>query len=68
MHTALLAGFVVNIGQRDIVENYYLSTNGRKFLIHPSAIIDGAKWLVTANLVETSRLYARNSALLNRNG
>ncbi len=64
LHTALLAGFVVNIGQRDIVENYYLSTNGRKFLIHPSAIVDGAKWMVTANLVETSRLYARNSAVI----
>lgn len=62
LHRALLSGFVVNIGQKDLVENYYLSTNGRKFYLHPSLHIDSSKWMMTASLVETTRLYARHCA------
>ncbi|MEN9946424.1 MAG: ATP-dependent helicase HrpA [Pseudomonadota bacterium] len=62
LHSALLTGFILNIGQRDLVENYYLSTNARKFYLHPSSIVDSAKWMVSANLVDTSRLYARINA------
>lgn len=64
IHRSILSGFVVNIGQKDIVEKHYLSTNSRKFYLHPSAQIDAAKWMVSSNLVETSRLYARNSAAI----
>lgn len=62
LHRAILSGFVVNIGQKDLVENYYLGVNGRKFLLHPSLQVDNAKWMVAASLVETSRLYARHCA------
>ncbi|MDD3266365.1 MAG: ATP-dependent RNA helicase HrpA [Burkholderiales bacterium] len=62
IHRSILSGFIVNIGQKDIVEKHYLSTNSRKFYLHPSAQIDAAKWVVSSNLVETTRLYARNSA------
>lgn len=62
LHQAILSGFIVNIGQKDLVENYYLSTNGRKFYLHPSLNVTASKWLVTASLVETSRLYARHCA------
>ncbi len=64
LHSAILCGFVVNIGQKDLVENYYLSTNGRKFYLHPSLNLSQSKWIVTANLVETTRLYARNCAYI----
>lgn len=64
IHRAILSGFIVNIGQKDLVENYYLSTNGRKFYIHPSVNIDNAKWMITTNLVETTRLYARHCAAI----
>lgn len=62
LHRALLTGFIVNIGQKDLVENYYLSTNGRKFYLHPSLHVNSSKWMMTASLVETTRLYARHCA------
>lgn len=62
LHRAILSGFPVNIGQKDIVDNYYLSTNSRKFYLHPSLQITPAKWVVAVNLVETSKLYARHCA------
>lgn len=62
LHQAVLNGFIVNIGQKDLVENYYLSTNGRRFYLHPSLNVTASKWLVSASLVETSRLYARHCA------
>lgn len=64
LHSAILSGFVVNIGQKDLVENHYLSTNGRKFYLHPSLNLTASKWLVTASMVETTRLYARNCAYI----
>lgn len=64
IHRSILSGFVVNIGQKDIVEKHYISTNSRKFYLHPSAQLDAAKWMVSSNLVETTRLYARNSAAI----
>jgi len=62
LHSAILSGFVVNIGQKDLVDNYYLGTNGRKFYLHPSLNVDNNKWMVAASLVETTRLYARHCA------
>ena len=62
LHSAILSGFVVNIGQKDLVDNYYLGTNGRKFYLHPSLSVDSSKWIIAASLVETTRLYARHCA------
>ena len=62
LHSAILHGFVVNIGQKDLVDNYYLGTNSKKFFIHPGELVESAKWMVAGSLVETSRLYARNCA------
>ena len=64
LHSAILSGFAVNVGQKDLVENHYLGTNGRKFLLHPSLNLDAPKWVLSANLVETTRLYARNCAFI----
>ena len=60
IHKALLAGFALNVGIKDVVENYYRSTNGRKFYLHPSLKLKLKNpWIISLNLVETTRLYAR---------
>ncbi len=64
IHRALLSGLINNIGQKDLVENFYLGTNAKKFILHPSSQISKSKWVVSANLVYTSRLYARSNAYI----
>jgi ATP-dependent helicase HrpA len=61
IHRALLAGLLGNIGFKSEKEGEYLGARGVKFAIFPgSALKKGkAKWIVAAELVETSRLYAR---------
>ncbi|RTK97333.1 MAG: ATP-dependent RNA helicase HrpA [Neisseriaceae bacterium] len=60
IHKAILSGFVLNVGVKDIVENYYRSTNGRKFYLHPSLNLKlKSQWIMSTNLVETTRLFAR---------
>jgi ATP-dependent helicase HrpA len=62
IHQAVLAGLLTNIGKKDLVENYYLGTNDKKFFIHPSSGVDKAKWIVSSQLVLTTKLYARINA------
>ncbi|ODC03084.1 ATP-dependent RNA helicase HrpA [Terasakiispira papahanaumokuakeensis] len=63
VHKALLAGLLSNVGmhyeQRD-----YMGTRNRKFLIHPGSALSrkGPKWVMAAELVETSQLFARHVA------
>lgn len=61
IHRALLAGLLGNIGFKTEKEGEYLGARGIKFAIFPgSALKKGkAKWVVAAELVETSKLYAR---------
>jgi ATP-dependent helicase HrpA len=69
IHQALLTGMLNNMGQKDLVENYYNGVNGKKFYLHPSSSIDkkvkGNIWLCSANLVQTNKLYARTNAIIN---
>ena len=60
IHRALLSGLLGNIGSKG-EERDYLGARGSKFHIFPgSALFKKApKWLVAAELVETTRLYAR---------
>ncbi|MEN9391418.1 MAG: ATP-dependent helicase HrpA, partial [Pseudomonadota bacterium] len=64
IHQAVLAGLLTNIGKKDLVENYYLGTNDKKFYIHPSSGIDKAKWIVSSILVLTTKLYSRINAAI----
>ncbi|MEH6814664.1 MAG: ATP-dependent RNA helicase HrpA, partial [Motiliproteus sp.] len=62
VHRSLLAGLLSHIGQKD--ENReYLGARNRRFMIFPgSSVAKGkgsAKWMMAAELVETSRLFAR---------
>ena len=63
IHRALLAGLLGNIGCKS-EERDYLGARGTRFHIFPgSALFKKApKWLVAAELVETTRLYARTVA------
>lgn len=60
LHTALLSGLLSHIGQKT-EDNDYLGARQRRFLIHPSSGLGRKKpqWLMAAELVETTRLYAR---------
>lgn len=64
IHKALLTGLLNNIGQKDLVENFYLGTNTKKFLLHPNSTVNKAKWIVSANLMQTTRLYGRTNAYI----
>ena len=61
IHKALLTGLLGNIGLKSEEDAHYLGARGIKFFIHPgSALVKKAgRWIVVAELVETSRLFAR---------
>src|SRR3970282_1033638 len=60
IHRALLAGLLGNIGMRDEADGNYTGARGIKFWVHPGSWTKKpGKWVVAAELVETTRLYAR---------
>ncbi len=64
LHTALLTGLLGNIGFKADDEPHYLGARGIKFHLWPgsSLLKKAGKWIVASELVDTSRLYARNIA------
>ncbi len=64
IHKALLAGLLSNIGFKSDESDPYLGTRGIRFFLHPASGIakKGAKWVLAAELTETTRLYARCAA------
>ena len=63
VHQAILSGLLSHIGQQD--ENReYKGARGSKFFIFPGSALakKSPKWLMAAELVETSRLFARMAA------
>ena len=65
VHRALLAGLLGNVGMRDEADNNYSGARGIKFWVHPgSHTKKPGKWIVAAELVETTRLYARTVATI----
>ncbi len=64
LHQALLCGFLNNCGQKDSVEDFYIGTNGKKIIIHPSSQITKPKWIVSSSLNQTTKLYARINAYI----
>ncbi|MFT5710079.1 MAG: ATP-dependent helicase HrpA [Halioglobus sp.] len=66
IHTALLSGLLSNIAQ--FQEGHeYLGSRGRKLQIFPgsSQFKKKPKWLMAAEIVETSKVYARSVAAIN---
>ena len=64
LHKALLCGLIGNLGMKSTEGDDYLSARGSHFWIFPGSGLKKSrpKWLVAAELVETSRLYARSVA------
>jgi ATP-dependent helicase HrpA len=63
LHRSILAGCLTSIGKRHH-EGGFTGSRGGRFAIHPaSAVADkGTKWLVAAELVRTTKLFARSVA------
>ena len=61
IHMALLAGLLGNIGMRTEEGGLYQGAHGVRFAIHPGSALHkkAGRWVLAAELVETSRLYAR---------
>ncbi|MBN2691219.1 MAG: ATP-dependent RNA helicase HrpA [Burkholderiaceae bacterium] len=64
IHCALLAGLLGNVGYRGDDDPQYLGARGIRFAIHPSSPLGrkAGRWIMAAELVETTRLYARGVA------
>ncbi|MBL8315453.1 MAG: ATP-dependent RNA helicase HrpA [Rubrivivax sp.] len=66
IHLSLLAGLLGNIGCKSDDEDWYLGARGIKFWRHPGAHLSKkpGRWLVAAELVETTRLFGRGLAAI----
>ncbi|GIJ52752.1 ATP-dependent helicase [Virgisporangium aurantiacum] len=64
IHTALLAGLLSHVGLKEGDRNEYLGARGTKFAVFPGSVLfkRTPQWVVSAELVETSRLWARVNA------
>lgn len=61
LHKALVTGLIGNLGMKNQGSDDYQGTRGVNFHVFPGSGLKKAKpkWLVAAELVETTRLYAR---------
>ena len=66
LHLAMLSGLLGNIGQKSETEDWYLGARGIKFYRHPGANLSKkpGRWIVCAELVETTRLFGRGIAAI----
>ena len=64
LHLSMLAGLLGNIGWKMEEEEVYLGARGIKFHRHPGAHLSKkpGRWIVAAELVETTRLFGRGIA------
>ncbi len=64
VHGALLAGLLSHIGMRDIEKPEYIGARNARFAIFPGSVLfrRNVRWVMAAELVETSRLWGRVAA------
>jgi ATP-dependent helicase HrpA len=64
IHLSMLAGLLGNIGLKSDEDEWYLGARGIRFYRHPGVNLSKkpGRWIVSAELVETTRLYARGIA------
>ncbi|HET9772451.1 MAG TPA: ATP-dependent RNA helicase HrpA, partial [Acidimicrobiia bacterium] len=61
IHQSLLAGLLSHIGMKSGARDEYQGARGARFAIAPGSVLfkSGAGWVMAAELVETTRLWAR---------
>ncbi|MDR1848597.1 MAG: ATP-dependent RNA helicase HrpA [Zoogloeaceae bacterium] len=61
IHKALLAGLLGNFGSKSDETGQFLGARGIRFLIHPASPLQkkAGRWILAAEITETTRLYAR---------
>ncbi|MEM8836203.1 MAG: ATP-dependent RNA helicase HrpA [Planctomycetota bacterium] len=66
IHRAILSGLLCNIGRRGDGHEY-LGTHGTKFHLFPGSTLfeDKPEWVVAAEMVHTTKIYARTVAKVN---
>jgi ATP-dependent helicase HrpA len=66
IHLSMLAGLLGNIGAKSEDEDWYLGARGIRFYKHPGANLSKkpGRWIVAAELVETTRLFGRSIAAI----
>jgi ATP-dependent helicase HrpA len=66
VHLSMLAGLLGNVGCKSDDEDWYLGARGIKFWRHPGAHLSKkpGRWLIAAELVETTRLFGRSLAAI----
>lgn len=64
LHLSMLCGLLGNIGIKSDEDDWYLGARGIKFYRHPGARLSKkpGRWIVAAELVETTRLFGRGIA------
>ncbi|RMI42352.1 ATP-dependent RNA helicase HrpA [Streptomyces triticirhizae] len=64
VHQSLLAGLLSQVGLKDTEKHEYLGARGAKFAVFPGSALfrKPPRWVMSAELVETSRLWARINA------
>ncbi|EXU66932.1 ATP-dependent helicase [Streptomyces sp. PRh5] len=64
IHTSLLAGLLSHVGLKDTEKNEYVGARSAKFAVFPGSALfkKPPRWVMSAELVETSRLWARVNA------
>ncbi len=64
LHLSMLCGLLGNIGCKSDEEDWYLGARGIRFYRHPGARLSKkpGRWIVAAELVETTRLFGRGLA------
>ncbi|MEV0263028.1 ATP-dependent RNA helicase HrpA [Streptomyces sp. NPDC050617] len=64
IHTALLSGLLSHLGLKEAEKNEYLGARSAKFAVFPGSALfkKPPRWIMSAELVETSRLWARVNA------
>ncbi|MDL5032290.1 ATP-dependent RNA helicase HrpA [Pelomonas sp. APW6] len=69
VHLSMLAGFLGNIGCKSDDDEWYLGARGIKFWRHPGAHLSKkpGRWIVAAELVDTTRLFGRGLANIDIN-
>ena len=66
IHRTLLTGLIANVGMKSPDGNDYTGARGSRFHLFPASALFKAKpkWVMAAELVETTKLYARDVAAI----